>query len=119
VDESSNSVQLGLKGDVIGLVEICFGCGQTRKVDLEPMWEHQFVVDGIEDHTIGFCPECGPKIAALLLQRMSTGGVGDGLPALRTVLCLREALGEESWLEKHSTALKFSVAATQWRKAAR
>lgn len=112
----TTSVELELRGDAKGLVEVCFGCGQTRKVDLEPRWEHEFKVDGIKDHAIGFCPECGPKIADLLLRRLSAEEAEKD-PSLKTVMCLREALGHESWLEKHSTALRLSVAAGQWHKA--
>jgi hypothetical protein len=107
------SIELGLRGDVKGLVEICFGCGQTRKVDLAPRWEHEFKVDGIEDWTFAFCPKCGPRIADLLLRRLSVEEAEKDA-SLKTVLCLREALGRESWLEKHSSALRLSVAVTQW-----
>jgi hypothetical protein len=110
---SKTAVELGLRGDVNGMVEICFGCGQTRKVDLEPRWEHEFKVDGIENWPIAFCLECGPKLSDLLMLRRGADEA-DKDPSLKTVLCLREALGRESWLEQHSSALRLSVAVTQW-----
>ncbi len=86
----------------ITLRERCFGCGDTRLVDIDPRWEDILIEQpkGAPEGW-GFCQECSPKIRQYMER--------EGRPTMGMLDQLDDALGVRSWLSRKTSGAGESI----------
>lgn len=85
------------------LREICFGCGATRKVDLEPLWQYAVIFRGV-DHPVSLCNECGLVAQENMVEREDIVTMND----------FEAVLDRRPWLADHTGHFLLDAAAAHW-----
>lgn len=94
-------------GKFPGVKEICFGCGATRLVDLEPMWKHKVMFHGIE-RRVTLCNACGSAAAKNMHE--------SGVESLDHMSEFEDAIDRRPWLADHAPHFTLCKAVATWRQ---